>query len=176
MMITSDYCRLMAEYNAWMNRKTFGVCSKMPEQALYEDRGAFFKSIYLTLNHIAYADLAFMSRFTGTPSAVPPLAVDLFGGFRNLQAERQRLDDRISDWGGSVTESWLAQSLTYESKVDGRLRTVPHWALVTQLFNHQTHHRGQVTTVLTQLGQDVGSTDIPFMPRYQSASEVQLSS
>jgi uncharacterized damage-inducible protein DinB len=167
-MIGPEYCRLMAEYNGWMNRKVYGACSSLPEEMLIADRGAFFKSIYLTLNHIAGVDIAFLSRFTGDPSTVPALGADLFGGFGNLNAERLRLDARIASWADGLSESWLAASLTYESKVDGRTRTLPHWILVTQLFNHQTHHRGQVTTVLTQLGLDVGTTDIPFMPRFQS--------
>lgn len=157
---------LLAEYNTWMNAKVFGVCASLPDTQLYEDRGAFFKSIYLTLNHIAYADLAFLSRFTGTPPQPPPLGVDLFGGFGPLREERMRLDARLEQWVRSLTPEWLAGSLTYTSKVDGRERSVPNWAVVTHLFNHQTHHRGQVTTVLTQLGYDVGSTDIPFMPRF----------
>jgi uncharacterized damage-inducible protein DinB len=166
-MISAEYCKLMAEYNGWMNSKVYGVCAGMPERVLLEDHGAFFKSVYLTLNHIAAVDLAFMSRFTGDPPEAPPLGAALFNDFFGLRDERERIDSRLSEWGSSLTNSWLAESLTYDSKVDGRRRTVPRWVLVTQLFNHQTHHRGQVTTVLTQLGYDVGSTDIPFMPRYQ---------
>ena len=166
-MIDSEYCRLMATYNSWMNRKVYAVCAELPESDLYADRGAFFKSIYLSLNHIAYADLAFLSRFTGDPAEVPPLAEDLFGSFSGLQAERQRLDDRFAQWAESLTVEWLARSLTYTSKVDGRVRTVPQWVLVSHVFNHQTHHRGQVTTMLTQLGREVGATDISFMPQFQ---------
>ena len=169
-MISTEYSRLMAEYNTWMNRKVYDLCSTLPHALLHEDRGAFFKSIYLTLNHIAFVDLAFLSRFTGDPTTAPPLGVDLFGGFAGLAAERERMDSRLLQWANSLTEAWLARSLTYESKVDGRSRTVPQWVLVTQLFNHQTHHRGQITTMLTQLGHDVGSTDIPFMPRFQDTS------
>ena len=166
-MIDTEYCRLMATYNSWMNRKVYAVCVALPESDLYKDRGAFFKSIYLTLNHIAYADLAFLSRFTGDPTKVPALAEDLFGSFAALQTERQRLDDRLAQWADSLTAEWLARSLTYTSKVDGRARTVPHWVLVSHIFNHQTHHRGQVTTMLTQLGRDIGGTDIPFMQQFQ---------
>lgn len=165
-MVNAEYCRLMAEYNARMNGKVYAVCGGVPESSLYEDRGAFFRSIYLTLNHVAYADLAFFARFTGDPAAVPPLGVDLFGGFTALCAERERLDARLMQWAGNLTDEWLRQSLTYVSKVDGQTRTVPQWALVSHLFNHQTHHRGHVTTLLTQLGLDIGSTDIPFMPRF----------
>jgi uncharacterized damage-inducible protein DinB len=167
-MIDPAYCRLMAEYNAWMNRKLFEHCGQMPRGALLEDRGAFFKSIYLTLNHIAYSDLAFLSRFTGEPQEVPPLGEDLFGGFDALCAARAALDERLEAWAASLTTDWLTLPLTYTSKVDQRERTVPRWTLVTHLFNHQTHHRGQVTTLLSQQGIDIGSTDIPFMPRFDS--------
>ncbi len=165
-MIETPYCESMAQYNAWMNRKIYRVCATLSDAQLQANRGAFFESIYLTLNHIAYADLAFLSRFTGSPGEVPPLGVDLFGGFANLHSERERIDQRLLDWARGLTREWLTPSLTYTSKVDGRERTVPRWVLVVHLFNHQTHHRGQVTTLLTQMGLDIGSTDIPFMPQW----------
>ena len=168
-MIDTKFCQLMAEYNAWMNSKVYAACSSLPQEALHEDEGAFFKSIYLTLNHIAYADLAFLSRFTGVPPEVPPLGEDLFGGFTKLRAEREKLDRRVLAWASTLTPDWLTLPLTYVSKVDGRERTVPRWALVTHLFNHQTHHRGQVTTLLSQRKIDVGFTDIPFMPQFSDA-------
>jgi len=160
----------MASYNQWMNSRLYALSSTLSDGELREDRGAFFKSIYATLNHIAYADLAFLARFTGEPAVVPELGVDLFGGFAALRRERADLDARILDWAGTLTPDWLAAPLTYSSNVDGRLRTVPRWALVAHVFNHQTHHRGQVTTLLAQRGLDVGSTDIPFMPEFQGAA------
>jgi uncharacterized damage-inducible protein DinB len=168
-MIDAKYCQLMAEYNEWMNGKIYGACASLSEAELHEDRGAFFKSIYLTLNHIAYADMAFLSRFTGQPTEVPPLGEDLFGGFGQLRKERGHLDRRILTWSSTLTYDWLTHPLTYVSKVDTRERTVPRWVLVTHLFNHQAHHRGQVTTLLTQLDLEIGSTDIPFMPQFNAA-------
>jgi uncharacterized damage-inducible protein DinB len=165
-MIDTAYCQLMADYNRWMNTKLYRACALLPEKELHEDKGAFFKSIYLTLNHIAYSDLAFFSRFTGEPAEVPALGKDLFGGFQALSLQRPLLDERLCDWSQSLTSEWLAQTLTYVSKVDGSHRCAPHWVLVTHLFNHQIHHRGQLTTILTQQGIDIGSTDLPFMPRF----------
>jgi len=165
-MIDTHYCQLMAEYNEWMNAKLYRACSSLPESVLHEDKGAFFKSIYLTLNHIAYSDLAFLSRFTGEPSQVPPLDQDLFGSFHQLSIERNRIDARLFQWAIGLTPQWLELTLTYVSKVDGSKRTAANWVLVTHLFNHQIHHRGQITTLLTQLGLDLGSTDLPFMPQF----------
>jgi uncharacterized damage-inducible protein DinB len=171
-MISPDHCHLMARYNEWMNLRLFALCAELPEAELYADRGAFFKSIYLSLNHIAYADLAFLSRFTGDPGTVPEPAVDLFGSFTNLRAQREALDARLLAWTAALSASWLAGPLSYVSKIDGKTRTAARWVLLTHMFNHQTHHRGQVTTLLSQMGLDMGSTDIPFMPGFeQNASD-----
>lgn len=167
-MIDAKYCLLMAEYNQWMNAKLYQVCASLPEYVLHAEKGAFFKSVYLTLNHIAYSDLAFLSRLTGEPVQVPPLGQDLFGGFQQLVQQRHIIDERLLVWAAGLTAQWLEKTLTYVSKVDGSKRTAAHWVLVTHLFNHQIHHRGQISTLLNQLGLDIGSTDLPFMPQFDS--------
>lgn len=166
-MIDSSFCTAMAEYNAWMNGRLYEVCASIPEVELQRNRGAFFGSIYSTLNHLLYGDLAFMSRFTGDPTVVPELGKELYANFDVMSEARRALDERILKWSETVSKAWLGEKLSYESKVDGVVRTVPRWVLVTHMFNHETHHRGQVTTLLSQLGFDIGTTDIPFMPQYQ---------
>ena len=165
-MVTVEFCLTMAQYNQWMNQSLYQVCSTIPDDERKRDRGAFFKSIHSTLNHIMYGDLAFLSRFTGDPPQVPELGVDLYDDFAELHSARQALDGRILQWTSALTDGWLRLSLTYTSKVDGKVRTVPHWVLISHMFNHQTHHRGQATTLLSQMGLDVGTTDLPFMPQF----------
>ncbi|AIE74465.1 MULTISPECIES: DinB family protein [unclassified Synechocystis] len=165
-MLDNQRFLLLAEYNQWMNSNIYQVCSNLSEYELKLDRKAFFSSIFLTLNHIMYGDLAFLSRFTGDPEEVPELGEELAPTFSTLKSRREMLDLRIIDWTKSLQSDWLAVTQTYQSKVDGKFRTVPRWVLVTHMFNHQTHHRGQVTTMLAQLGMDFGSTDIPFMPQF----------
>ena len=130
--------------------------------------GAFFGSIHGTLNHIVYGDLAFLSRFTGDPAAPPKLGAELYADFADLKRMREELDERIAAWATSLSTEWLSEKLTYASNVDGVMRTVPRWTLVVHMLNHQTHHRGQITTLLCQLGFDIGTTDIPFMPEFQT--------
>jgi len=165
-MIDRDFCATMARYNRWMNQRLYALCGTLPDAERKRDRGAFFGSIHATLNHIVYADLAFLSRFTGDPAEVPELGVDLHDDFADLQRTRDGLDDRLVQWAQQLDADWLREDLTYQSKVDGRQRTVPRWVLVTHLFNHQTHHRGQVTTLLSQRGLDIGTTDLPFMAQF----------
>ena len=151
-----------------MNRRLFAACSALSDADRKANRSAFFHSIHSTLNHILFGDLAFMSRFTGNPATVPELGKDLYHEFDELQKARVALDARIVEWAPSLSEDWLAETLTYESKVDGVTRTIPRWTLVTHMFNHATHHRGQITTLLTQMGIDYGTTDLPFMPNFES--------
>jgi uncharacterized damage-inducible protein DinB len=170
-VITAAYCATFARYNEWMNRRLYATCATLTEEERTRDRGAFFKSIHSTLNHIVYADLAFLSRFTGTPVEVPELGVDLHPDFDSLRAAREALDRRLCAWAAALTPERLSESLTYRSKVDGKTRTVPRWLLVAHVFNHQAHHRGQVTTLLAQAGLDMGTTDLPFMPEFDSAPQ-----
>ncbi|MFP6741353.1 MAG: DinB family protein [Alphaproteobacteria bacterium] len=166
-MISVGYYLAMAQYNRWMNQRLYECCENIDDVERKRDKGAFFGSIHRTLNHILYGDLAFMSRFTGQPRDVPELGIDLYEDFHDLWLARQSLDDRIEAWSSSLSEEWLQNMLTYASKVDCVVRTVPRWVLVTHMYNHETHHHGQVTTLLSQMGLDIGTTDIPFMPRFQ---------
>jgi uncharacterized damage-inducible protein DinB len=164
-MLDRDYVRLMATYNAWMNEKVYAACGTLSDEQRKQDRGAFFKSIHGTLNHLLWADRAFVVRLlelkqpiTGKPSDI------LFDDFALMQAERTRLDAAISAWAEQLPEGKLSEHYEMVSVAYQRRRRMPRFLMVVQMFNHQTHHRGQLTTLLTQLGVDVGSTDLPFMP------------
>ena len=99
---------------------------------------------------------------------LPMLGVDVHDNFDELWQSRSSLDNRICAWSSTLTAAWLEEDLRYLSKVDGITRTLPKWVLVVHMLNHQTHHRGQITTILSQMGLDLGFTDIPFMPQFQS--------
>ena len=156
-----NYYTVMATYNQWMNQKLYNVCADIPDLDQKSDRGAFFKSIDGTLNHILVGDLIWLGRFTQQPF-VAKLDGELYSNFSELRAERERLDAIIIDWVQNLTPSWLNETLTYTNS-SGFTRTLPHWLLVTHLFNHQTHHRGQLTTLLNQMGYESGVTDLPAM-------------
>jgi uncharacterized damage-inducible protein DinB len=156
-----NYYTTMARYNQWMNQKVYAVCADIPDLERKSDRGAFFKSIDGTLNHILVGDLIWLGRFTQQPF-VAQLDHELYTDFSELRAERERLDRLIIDWTQNLCSDWLNLDLSYTNS-SGVSRTLPHWLLVTHLFNHQTHHRGQLTTVLNQMGYDAGVTDLPAM-------------
>jgi len=159
-----DNYSLMADYNVWMNRKLYEAAAGLPDEARKRDLGAFFKSLHGTLDHILYVDLMFLARFTDSAMPEGKFGAELHGDFGTLRTEREATDARIFDWIADLDRTALGETLTFTSMIDGVTRSLPRWAMVTQMFNHQTHHRGQATTLLTKLGVDPGTTDIPWLP------------
>lgn len=163
-MYDGSYYQLMAEYNLWMNQKIYAICADISDAKRKEDCGAFFKSIHGTLNHLLYGDKAWMGRFTNQPFTITAIAQELYSNFDTLRAERENTDRNILEWSKHLAPEWLSQEFEYTSNVDGKHRVLPAWILVTHMFNHQTHHRGQVTTLIKQQGYDPGVIDVPWLP------------
>lgn len=163
-MIDSAYCQTMARYNQWMNQKLYAVCANIPDGDRKQDRGAFFKSIHGTLNHLLYADLAWLGRFTQQPFTASTSNDELYQDFDDLRQQRIATDQTMLSWAEHLSADWLAAPFTFTSAAYQQSRTAPTWVLVTHMFNHQTHHRGQLTTLLSQLGYEPGITDLPWLP------------
>tara|TARA_R110001599_G_scaffold64023_3_gene178789 strand:- start:399732 stop:400241 length:510 start_codon:yes stop_codon:yes gene_type:complete len=169
-MITVDYVQLMARYNRWMNDKIYAAGAQCSDVQRKVDRGAFFKSIHATLNHLVWADTMWLGRFTkDTPLEIAtpttPIGVDLHADWDALKAARSELDTLMVVWGAKLEQAWLENDFSWYSGLTKSTRTAPAWLLVAHMFNHQTHHRGQVTTLLSQQGMDVGVTDLMMLPR-----------
>jgi uncharacterized damage-inducible protein DinB len=158
----SNY-EVMAQYNHWMNQRLYAICAEIPDSKRKEDLGAFFKSIHGTLNHLLFGDRAWMGRFISEPFAAK-ISDELYEDFDELVVQREITDLQIIEWSKNLSSEWLNQDFKYTSGVDGKTRRLPAWVLVTHMFNHQTHHRGQLTTLLSQLGYNPGITDLPFLP------------
>lgn len=166
-----EHIALMATYNQWMNRKVYDAASTLTHAQLTLDRQAFFGSILGTLNHLMLGDTVWLKRFAEHPANFAALAPlngiatpgDLkqlaFANLAELSAPRAWLDQLIIDWASSLHESHLDQRLRYHN-MRGVAAEKPFFGLLVHFFNHQTHHRGQVTTLLSQAGVDVGITDL----------------
>lgn len=166
-MISPSYMRTMARYNGWQNASVYEACEQLTDAQRKENRGAFFGAIHATLNHILWADQTWLSRFQ---AAAPPAktalsdSTALFDQWDELKAERQRFDGVIKDWADRFEPSEYEGDLTWYSGATGRELTRPKALLLIHIFNHQTHHRGQVTAILTGFGINPGVTDLPFSP------------
>lgn len=170
-MSLKDQFQLLSIYNRWMNSKVYAAAGRLSATDLAADRGAFFGSILGTLNHIVVADTIWLKRFASHPSSetslreiadLPdPTRLDqiVFDDFGRLSNHRGWLDQKIVDWIADLSDRDLDSVLSYRKSKDVAINK-RYSSLVLHFFNHQTHHRGQVTTLLSQVGEDVGATDL----------------
>ena len=171
-MTLQQHFEQLATYNQWMNAKLYDIAAKLSASDLTEERGAFFGSIVGTLNHIAVADTIWLKRFaTHAASSSRTLEVmvalpapeqldqTLFDDLMGLKAHRHWLDSVIINWVAALTEDDLSTTLSYHNR-QGVASKRRYSSLILHFFNHQTHHRGQVSTLLSQAGVEVGVTDL----------------
>jgi uncharacterized damage-inducible protein DinB len=146
-----------------MNDKVYATAARLSDEERKRDRGAFFGSIHNVMNHILVGDRIWLGRLHGQvpkpgfmADGIKSLDQELASDFEELRRQRRQTDDAIETWANAL------------ESLDGPLRMfrkgvwseVPLWWVVTQVFNHQTHHRGQITTLLFQAGHDPGVTDL----------------
>lgn len=170
-MLTLDWLAALARYNRWMNEKLYSLAATLSDDERKQDERAFFRSIHGTFNHILLADRVWLARFNGTsvpngfmgPDGIRSLDQELYSDFAELRRERARTDADLSEWVAGLNEERLTLPLTFLRR--GQRLEVPLWWTVTHVFNHQTHHRGQITTLFTQKGVDPGTTDLFAMLR-----------
>ena len=161
-MISPAWVRMMAAYNAEMNRRLYAAASRLPEVERTSDRGAFWGSIHGTLSHLLWGDRMWMARFAGWPKPPQRMAesVALEPDFAALQSARAEADAAIEAWAATLDPAWLDGELRWFSAAAQREVTASRAMLVTHMFNHQTHHRGQVHAMLTACGERTGDTDL----------------
>ena len=163
--------RLFSVYNQLMNQRLYDAAAKLNKEQLHDNKGAFFGSALGTLNHILVGDIIWLKRFAmhagsaevlGAITQMPkPEKLDsiVFDDLIKLRAARERVDLIISDWIGNLVEADLDDVLAYND-TKGDPYQKPYGSLISHLFLHQIHHRGQITTLMSQFGVDFGDTDI----------------
>ena len=143
--------RRMARFNAWANERIFAACRKLPEVEYLKTRPAFFKSIHGTLNHILVVDRLWLGRMRGTPHGIHALDQELYPEFLGLHVARQAEDALLISYVDGLGSNELAASVSFNS-LKGERYAMPRELLLSNLFNHQTHHRGQAHGLLSQTG------------------------
>lgn len=173
-MMRSEWLAALCRYNRWMNEKLYALAATLGDEERKRDRGAFFKSIHGTLNHLLVADRVWLSRFKGIVApegfmapGVRSLDHELYTDFDELRRQRAETDTELASWIAELSDERLAAPLVYQRS--GQTLETPLWWSVAHVFNHQTHHRGQLTTLFSQIGHDPGATDLFAMLREEAA-------
>lgn len=164
-------CLLMAQYNQWMNDKLYECARQLSAEDLHKDMGAFFGSVLGTLNHIVVGDIVWMKRFAEHPAnftslegltdIAKPETLDqtVSDDLETLYALRRKLDNMILNWAEELTAESLGAKFPYQNMKGEQFNDRLMYPL-QHFYNHQTHHRGQLTTLFNQLGVEVGVTDL----------------
>lgn len=169
----SDHFRRYARYNAWINQSLLEASLSLSPAQQEQDQQVFFKSITGSWNHIMVGDLLWLNRL----AIIFPILADtmdnwpkpnalnqiIYPELKQLVKPRQQLDELIIQWCDFLRESDCEDRLQYHNTQD-ELQVQPLPQVLQHLFNHQTHHRGQITALLSQQGINYGPTDLLFMP------------
>ncbi|MGP1394823.1 MAG: DinB family protein [Inquilinaceae bacterium] len=165
-MITPEFARTMTRYNRWQNRSLVAAADRLTDKDRWRDRGAFFRSIAETLNHILWDDRIWLARLRGDEATASEIGArhpytDTPRDWPDYMRDRAALDDEIVDWADTVTEADLARAVPW-MRGDQAMTTGCGFNLV-HMVNHQTHHRGQVHAMLTAAGAVPEATDLQML-------------
>src|SRR5437764_10037010 len=166
-----DHYARFAGYNAWANRRLYDAAAELSDAEYRADKGAFFKSMRGTLNHLLATDRIWMKRFTGEGEAPDRLDAILHERLADLRAAREAEDRRIVRWIGGLDETTLKGVIRYrrvstpDEFVQPLMPALDHW------FNHQTHHRGQAHMILTSQGKKAPELDLLYYQRLVDAGQ-----
>ncbi|MCG9582198.1 DinB family protein [Vibrio tubiashii] len=173
-MDLSSNFRMLALYNQRMNQQLLSVCEQLSSQQLNQETHSFFPSVMAHWNHILFGDLIMLQRLVTnqihrlTPQQVNALPIakavdDTFvTSIEELKALRSLVDQIYIDMTKNFTVETCAKTVVYITTEGGEMkRNVGEFC--QHIFNHQTHHRGQLTAILAQLGCDFGCTDLPII-------------
>ncbi len=155
----------LSNYNAWANERLYDAVGRLPDEEVAREReGAFFNSILGTLNHVLVADRLWLARIEGEPAPALQLDSLLEEEFPALRDARRREDRRIIDVCDGLREDALFRDLRY-STVAGDPMTTRLDRVLTHLFNHQTHHRGQAHALILEAGAEPPPLDYLYYLR-----------
>ena len=146
-----DHFKRFAAYNAWANARLYDAATALTDFERKRDLKAYFKSLHGTLNHILVADRIWMHRITGQGAAPEALDAELYADFASLRAAREAEDGRIADFVSGLGAEDLKRVVEY-ANTRGEAKSLQLSVILAHLFNHQTHHRGQASALLHQLG------------------------
>ena len=160
-----------ARYNAWANHRLYAAAAELSDAEYRADRGAFFKSMHGTLNHLLTADQVWMHRFTGQGPSPERLDMIQHEPLAELRRAREAEDKRIVDYVDHLSGPELAGTIRYR-----RVSTPEEFVqalepALAHFFNHQTHHRGQAHTILCTFGHRSLVLDLLAYQREAEASK-----
>jgi uncharacterized damage-inducible protein DinB len=166
--MTPEEIRLLYDYNAWANHRSLDAAARLNAEQFTKPMGSSFSSVRDTLAHICGAEWIWLERFQGrSPGSLPDHTQ--FADLASLRARWTEQETRLLAFVGALSQRDLDRVLEYKTLKFGVYRN-PLWQSMQHLVNHGSYHRGQVTTLLRQLGAEPILTDLMHFYREKSAA------
>lgn len=156
-----EHFQRFARYNQWANSRLYAAVGQLSEADYFRNLSGFFGSIHGTLNHILVGDRAWLRRIEGEGPTVRSLDEELYPDLDSLLQARQAEDHRIARLMADPGNEGFERIVSYKNMV-GESHSYPLMILLSHVFNHQTHHRGQVHHMLSQLRTDPPPLDMIY--------------
>jgi len=167
-MVTPELLRLLFQYNLWADRRLLDVCGSLTNEQFTRNLGSSFGSVCNTLGHLYGAEWVWNERFQGrSPSSLP--GASAFTDLASVRAKLEDMDLYFIDYVSKLTPQDLEKVIRYKSFAGDEFSN-PLWQGLHQLTNHASYHRGQIVTMLRQLGVKPVSTDLIGFYREQAAA------
>lgn len=165
--MTPEYYRTLFGYNAWANRRTMEACAGLTAEQFTKEMGSSFPSVRETLTHIVWAEWLWLERWHGRSHGPEP-PWPAFANVADVRREFEKVDGDLSGFVGGLKAADLERVHEYKNTA-GKPNSSPMWEMLSHLANHSTYHRGQVTTLLRQLGSRPTATDLIAFYRERAA-------
>lgn len=156
-----EYFRVLAGYHIWAGSRLLESLQPMSDADYHGDQGLFFRSVHRTLNHLLLVDLLWKGRLTGQPFAISSLDQELVKERGRLAEEMRQAAETLKGLVEKLDDTRLESPNAYLD-TEGHRREYPLCLQLAHAFNHATHHRGQVTAVVTRLGLESPVLDLPY--------------
>jgi len=160
--------RNLYEFNSWANRRTLDAVEPLSDEQFTRDLGSSFRSVRDTLVHICLVEFIWLERWHGrSPSSYQPNSD--FPTLASLRARWNEIERNLSDYIASLTPADLDRVIAHKTMA-GVPQAQPLWQMLQHLVNHGSYHRGQVATLLRQLGAKPASEDLIIFYREKAAA------
>ncbi|MDX1422166.1 MAG: DinB family protein [Kiloniellales bacterium] len=161
-----EHFRMLAGFNRWANDRVYDAAAALGDADYHKTRAcAFFGSIHGTLNHLLVVDRLWFGRLAGSVPPIASLDETLYDDFAGLRAAREAEDARIIAQVGNLEEADLSRDCRFTLlSQPGAEKVMKPSLMLATVFNHQTHHRGQVHAMLKEAGVEPPGLDIILYP------------
>jgi len=166
-MLDKDALWRLIDYTIWANHRVMRACATVPVDDFKRELGASFGGIRGTLAHVMWSEWIWLERWKGVSPPGPPDESEL----ADVVALRDRwkvIEDHRRAWLDALPPAGAGAVIHYKNTA-GVPFAAPLWQLVQHVANHSTYHRGQVTSMLRQLGGRTVQTDLVVFDREHAA-------